>query len=139
MVTTSIAAINRWDAYDQRTFRKWFGTHNVAVRATIRAGYAVIGSVLTQPLVWHYTSEDQYAHTHPYGGFEIWFGHSFWEARPVGPNSQAGTVVHETSHIALDTNDEAYGRALCAVLAANRPRVAQQNADNWEFFAEDAL
>ena len=47
-----------------------------------------------------------------------------------------GTIVHETSHLAVPTGDIKYGEAGAIDLAATHPDLALQNADNYEYFAE---
>lgn len=56
--------------------------------------------------------------------------------------SKFETLVHELSHLVLDTDDEmwngheAYGTKRASRLAANNPRVAKNNAENWGIFVE---
>jgi hypothetical protein len=58
--------------------------------------------------------------------------------------SQFETLVHELSHLVLNTNDEtlssgvtAYGGSNARTLAAQSPDKAKNNAENWGFFIED--
>jgi len=77
--------------------------------------------------------------------FEMYLN-SAWEEKPVwstGPLQTAGaggkfkTLVHELSHLALNTNDHKYGAANCVLLAASDAAKALDNADNWGFFVEE--
>jgi hypothetical protein len=49
-------------------------------------------------------------------------------------DSQFCTMVHELSHLILDTEDYAYGEEKCQNLA---PADAKRNADNWGYFVEE--
>jgi peptidyl-Lys metalloendopeptidase len=53
---------------------------------------------------------------------------------------RAGTITHEMSHfvIAGRTKDHTYGTANCKALAKRSPGLALTNADNFEFWAENA-
>jgi len=62
-------------------------------------------------------------------------GPAYWQASPVGTDSQAGTIVHEVSHLVAGTQDYAYGQNALQ-LATTNPGKAIQNADNYEYYAE---
>lgn len=62
-----------------------------------------------------------------------------------GRDSIGGCLVHELSHNYCETDDhdavnggDCYGEANCLQLASQRPRCAWYNADNIEYFCEDA-
>jgi hypothetical protein len=61
----------------------------------------------------------------------------FWNASLTGIDSRAGTIIHELSHEEMYTDDHVYGKAKALNLAENKPDEAAENADNWEYFAED--
>jgi len=63
----------------------------------------------------------------------------FWEADITGIDSQGGTLIHEISHLGLNTNDNEYGESPCLLLARTNPDKAVENADSWEYFAEFSL
>ncbi len=74
------------------------------------------------------------------GDVEAWFCTAFFALPPrVGFDTQAGSVVHELTHSIGHTDDIAggYGVAGAQNLAANRPSDAVENADNYEYYAED--
>ncbi len=60
----------------------------------------------------------------------------FLECPLIGEDSQAGTIVHEVSHLVAGTHDYAYGAVNCAALASNHPEKAIKNADSYEYFVE---
>ena len=55
----------------------------------------------------------------------------------AGRNSRPGILIHELSHTAGCTLDHAYGEEACKELAQNKPVDATENADSFEFYAED--
>ncbi|MDV6034726.1 MAG: hypothetical protein F9B45_32465 [Phycisphaera sp. RhM] len=63
-------------------------------------------------------------------------------ATATNADSKFQTLVHELTHLILDTEDEeydgedAYGVAACQGLAADDPATAKTNADNWGYFVE---
>ena len=65
-----------------------------------------------------------------------WATPPFFSAPWVGIDSKPGTIVHETSHLAVPTDDIKYGEADAIGLAAAHPDLAVQNADSYEYFAE---
>lgn len=61
----------------------------------------------------------------------------FFAARMAeGYDSQAGTLIHELSHIAADTDDNAYGTGAVRILAHEHPERAINNADSYQYFFE---
>ena len=52
-------------------------------------------------------------------------------------NSKFQMLVHECSHLFLDTEDDAYGIRLCQMIAADDPETAKITADNWGYFVEE--
>jgi hypothetical protein len=63
----------------------------------------------------------------------------FWQECPADArerNSRAGVIVHEATHCGTCTEDHKYGVDECLKLDTSR---AMTNADNYEFFCEDAL
>jgi len=57
----------------------------------------------------------------------------------IGTNSQAGTLVHESSHFVLNggTKDYVYGQTSCTAVALVDPDKATMTADCHEYFAEN--
>lgn len=59
--------------------------------------------------------------------------------RSSDDGTREGTIVHEISHFysAGGTDDHCYGRGVCAETAKTDPDVAIENADSYQYFAED--
>ncbi len=55
--------------------------------------------------------------------------------------TREGTIVHEMSHFPAiaGTEDHCYSRSACSELAGRDPRSAIDNADSYQYFAEDAM
>jgi len=52
-------------------------------------------------------------------------------------DSKFEILVHELTHLILDTEDEAYGKTKCHALATTSPARAKKNADSWGYFIEE--
>jgi peptidyl-Lys metalloendopeptidase len=65
---------------------------------------------------------------------------AFVQAPRLGESSRVGTMTHEMSHflVAGGTKDHTYGTAKCKQLARSDSALALTNADNFEFWAENA-
>lgn len=63
----------------------------------------------------------------------------FWFQQLTGIRSQSGILVHEISHFddSANTRDHVYEKFSSQSLAKTNPDKAIQNADNYEFFAEN--
>ena len=57
-------------------------------------------------------------------------------AEDDGLDSKPGVLIHETSHLALGTEDHEYGGTACIELAKKDPDSAVMNADSYEYAAE---
>lgn len=69
-----------------------------------------------------------------------WEQKDMWSAQPLataGSGGQFKTLVHELSHLALNTNDHKYKADKCIALAIADVAKALDNADNWGFFVEE--
>lgn len=64
------------------------------------------------------------------------FCRPFFAAANTGQDNRAGIVIHEVSHLVLDTRDAEYQPRRAQDLAKEEPHVAAMNADNYEYFAE---
>ncbi|MEE9412397.1 MAG: M35 family metallo-endopeptidase [Methylococcales bacterium] len=65
---------------------------------------------------------------------------AFWTLSLTGNESMAGTIIHEISHFNKTgrTDDHAYGNRDAKNLAQTSPGQAVDNADNHQYFAENA-
>ncbi|KAF8593650.1 zincin [Ceratobasidium sp. AG-I] len=70
---------------------------------------------------------------------QVYLCGAFWNAPLKGTDSQAGTIVHESTHFPQfgGTDDHAYGKSDCRSLASRDPESAVMNADSHEYFAEN--
>jgi uncharacterized Zn-binding protein involved in type VI secretion len=89
--------------------------------------------------------EDCYAYVYPDKDDKIYLGNDFDTAPATGPDSKAGTLVHEMSHynsvagtkdVVMSDGKTAYGRSNCEKLAKDDPAKAKKNADSFEYFVE---
>ncbi len=64
----------------------------------------------------------------------------FWMLNMTDNESMAGSIIHETSHFneTASTDDHAYGRSDVQNLAQRSPSQAIDNADSYQYFAENA-
>ncbi len=65
-----------------------------------------------------------------------------WHERPLFKNisqmdSQFQTMVHELSHLLMNTIDFVEGYNTCLTYAVNNCQFAKGNADNWGYFVEE--
>jgi peptidyl-Lys metalloendopeptidase len=124
-------------------FTTWFGRYSLFNVITVRKRYANINAALsTQSIFFNCgctASNDTYAYVYPKIPYIIFLCTQFWAADITGTNSKVGTIIHETSHftIVAGTTDQMYGQEGCLQLATSDPVGATNNADNFEYFAEN--
>ncbi|MGB3544829.1 M35 family metallo-endopeptidase [Rubrivirga sp.] len=74
--------------------------------------------------------------------FRIFLNHN-WNSAPLyrpfkrPADSKFQTLVHECTHLFINTDDDAYGVPDCEVTAAVNPNMAKKTADNWGYFVEE--
>lgn len=122
-------------------YKTWFGRYTASRYGTVMDIYANVYTVFHDYTVEFHCDcdeEDTYAYVYSDRPFEIYLCGLFWESPTIGTDSQAGTLIHETSHfdIVAGTDDYAYGQGSCKRLASRDPNRAIFNADNYEYFAE---
>jgi peptidyl-Lys metalloendopeptidase len=122
-------------------YKTWFGRYTASRYSTVMDIYANVYTVFHDYTVEFHCDcdeEDTYAYVYSDRPFEIHLCELFWESDTIGTDSQAGTLIHETSHfdIVAGTDDYTYGQSSCKRLAAKDPNRAIFNADNYEYFAE---
>jgi hypothetical protein len=75
-------------------------------------------------------------------GYRIFLNES-WNRAPLyrpfkrPADSKFQTLVHECTHLFLNTDDDAYGVPTCELTASRQPAVAKKTADNWGYFVEE--
>jgi peptidyl-Lys metalloendopeptidase len=122
-------------------YKTWFGRYTASRYSTAMQIYANVYTVFSDYTVTFHCDcdeEDTYAYVYPDQPFEIYLCGLFWDSPTIGTDSQAGTLIHETSHfdIVAGTDDYVYGQSACKKLASKDPNRAVFNADNYEYFAE---
>ena len=146
MLESKRTELDTWDANAQANFKKWFGSTNENDRTTIKnridktlelnKNYDITKFQPSSP-----KNRDAYAYVNPSDAEKrIYLGDPFWSAAPTGVDSKAGILSHEMSHFdgVGGTDDFAYGADDAKRLAKDDPSKALYNADNFEFYLEDA-
>lgn len=148
LIRKAIASILRWNDADRANFEKWFGDTSPEARARVLENYRRMGEKLegVEFAEGHDKDPTVAAHVKSEGN-TVYLDQQFWNqgsawtptGAPKAASSQAGTIVHEASHFssAAGTEDHVYGKPWSAVVGHN-PEVAQANADNYKYFAEEA-
>ncbi|KAF4621981.1 hypothetical protein D9613_009067 [Agrocybe pediades] len=122
-------------------YTTWFGAWDATRKALVTDHFLQIQTnnfegfsydcTCTDPDIWAYIDPDEFG--------KIYLGGEFWNSPVVGTNSQAGTIIHEASHFAVNgaTRDFKYDPDDCRELAIDFPNKAVMNADSHQFFAEN--
>lgn len=123
-------------------YLQWFGAHTSARYDLVTDHFNKIQSALAnETITFHCDCNEAgvYAYVYPDQPYNIHLCPVFWTAPLDGTDSQAGTIVHETSHfnVTAGTDDHAYGQTAAHNLAVSNPDNAIDNADNHEYFAEN--
>lgn len=139
------AELKRWDTRAQAHFARWFGTTDPRARVRIFRRIEALLKINDAYEVRNFrraipSRPGVFAFVRANDPSRVFLDKAFVHAPPVGANSRAGTITHEMSHflIAGGTKDHAYGEQKCAALARSSPVLALNNADNFEFYVEDA-
>jgi peptidyl-Lys metalloendopeptidase len=122
-------------------YKTWFGRYTAPRYNRVLQVYANVFTVAHDYTVTFHCDcdeEDTWAYVYSDQPFNIHICPLFWDSPTIGIDSQAGVLIHETSHfdIVAGTSDYVYGQSSCKKLASKDPGRAIFNADNFEFFAE---
>ena len=122
-------------------YKTWFGRYTAPRYNRVLQVYANVFTVAHEYTVTFHCDCDEegtYAYVYSDEPFHIHLCPLFWESPTIGTDSQAGTLIHETSHfdIVAANDDYVYGQSSCKKLASRDPNRAVFNADNYEYFAE---
>ena len=140
--TMDSAEANTWG----ERYNTWFGAADNTRQNTVKTHFNNIYNALENEQVTFDCNcsavakpDETYAYVYPNQHYTIHLCGAFWRAELTGTDSQAGTIVHETSHftVVAGTDDHVYGQAGAKELAISAPENAIQNADSHEFFAEN--
>ncbi|MEE9319401.1 MAG: M35 family metallo-endopeptidase [Granulosicoccus sp.] len=145
LVQTAVADLNTLAANDRISstrYGTWFGSYDDSRYGLVTSNLSSIGNVLANESLDYYCDCDEpntfafvYANE-PYG---VHLCPEFRLAPVDGTNSRAGTIIHELSHftVVAGTEDHAYSHDGTTALAVADPAKAIDNADNYEYFAEN--
>ncbi len=68
---------------------------------------------------------------------ENWTNSPLYRPLRQPTDSKFQTLVHECTHLFLNTDDDAYGVRECEHTATRNPVIAKKTADNWGYFVEE--
>jgi len=125
-------------------YTRWFGPWTPSRERHATAVYAGLLDTLSgTTLTYDCRCDDAslYAYVYPSRPGDVFLCPAFFAAPVLGTDSQAGTLVHELSHFAVangGTHDHVYGQHAVARLALDDPERAIDNADSYEYFAENS-
>ena len=130
-------------------YKTWFDTNYSSANATaktrfnkVKKGWVKVHDVFQSKRIYFDCSarnESYYAEVDTSDGkYKLKLGKDFWTAAGTGRDSKGGAIVHEISHEEVYTDDHVYGEADAKQLAQNDATKAVDNADNWEYYAEDS-
>lgn len=142
---------------DTPAFETWFGKYSPAAAEDVRRNLkAVVTAIRTGQVTTRCENisprgcaQDIYAYVYDDQPYVVHICPPFFSLpnmarlRPGQLNSnfgtRAGTIIHEISHfrIVADTEDNCYARDECAALAQVDQQGALNNADSYQYFAED--
>lgn len=146
MLVAKKQELEKWDSNSQANFKTWFGTTNESDKKIIEQR---IDKTLDMSKNYDVDKfrpappkyKDAYAVVNPDDKeHHINLGEPFWSAPTKGSDTKAGVLSHEMSHFNEigGTDDYAYGLDDSKELAKINPKKALNNADNFEFYLENA-
>jgi peptidyl-Lys metalloendopeptidase len=142
---------------DTPEFTRWFGDYSDAnaerVRASLKSVVTAIrgGSVTAecQQVVDDGCASDEYAYVFSDEPYLMYLCPTFFNlpglealrpgSRTSDNGTREGTIIHEVSHFlhVAATDDHCYSRSECIRMARSNPRRAVDNADSYQYYAED--
>lgn len=122
-------------------YKTWFGAYTQTRYDKVKNNFDKIEDALDNKTITFDCScnNSWYAYVYPTQPYKIYLCNAFWSAPLTGTDSKAGVIVHETSHfnVVAATDDHVYGQSGSKQLAINDPAKAIENADSYEYFAEN--
>jgi peptidyl-Lys metalloendopeptidase len=159
------ARINAFDALSAATvqitsqngaYRTWFGSWDTLRAKTVRNTVSALKNhIRTSKITYvcEYTGSGScdgstYAYVYPRDSGTIYLCALYFELPQLSDatflevfnsGTRAGTIIHEMSHYedVGGTNDNCYNRDVCSDFARTFPARAANNADSYQYFAED--
>ena len=125
-----------------KRYTQWFGGYDSERYTNVVSNFQTFQTVLENKEISFNCdcNESAIAYVFPDAAYKIHLCTSFWDLDLNGTDSQAGTIIHELSHfkITAHTDDHVYGKLRARQLATETPDTAINNADNYEYFAENS-
>jgi len=142
---------------DDEVFERWFGKYSSRSSERVRANFKSIFTAIRTGRVtascdpvsddgcedgtyaWVYDDEPYHVHLCP-PFFELPTMAGLNPFTSAGENgTREGTIIHEVSHfrVVSGTDDNCYSREECTEMAAGDVDAALENADSYQYFAED--
>ena len=122
-------------------YKTWFGTATSSRFSSVKGNYDRIEYALSNTKLTFNCgcTSSAYAYVYPTQPYRVYLCNAFWSAPNTGTDSKAGTLIHEMSHftVVAGTDDHAYGQTAARNLAKSNPKLAVDNADSHEYFAEN--
>jgi hypothetical protein len=144
LLDVKMAELEHWNGRDRAVFFKWFGTADEEARLTLARRVTLVRKINELYTVRNFRRAPHrpgvFAFVRPADPSKVFVDLQFVKAPRLGENSRAGTITHEMSHffVAGGTKDHMYGTAKCKQLARSNPELALTNADNFEYWVENA-
>lgn len=147
MLKAKKAELEKWDDDAKKKFEKWFGKSDDESKKKIQTMIEKIIELNKKTTMTNLKKaepkeqdDDQFAYvragdtTHT-----IYIDKAFCGALNTGKDSRAGTLCHEMSHFEDigGTLDHKYPIEDCKLLAKNKPDLALENANNFEYYLEN--
>jgi peptidyl-Lys metalloendopeptidase len=125
-----------------KRYTQWFGGYDSERYKNVVSNFKTFQTVLENKEISFNCdcNESAIAYVFPEVAYKIHLCTSFWDLDLNGTDSQAGTIIHELSHfkVTAHTDDHVYGKLRARQLATETPNTAINNADNYEYFAENS-
>lgn len=142
---------------DTPEYRRWFGFYTKDNAAEVRANFKAIHAalrdnevkVLCASVGQEECTADMFANVWQHDAYKINLCPAFFDmpqihvyantAAEMENGTRAGTIIHEVSHFAVvaNTDDICYTRTTCSEMALQSRRLLVDNADSYQYFAED--
>lgn len=129
---------------DGLRYQTWFGKPDTNRQNIVTTSFKQILDALNNKQMVFSCKCDEgdnsiFGYVYPNSPYIVHLCSSFFSANVLGTDSKAGTIIHETSHftIVAGTYDHVYGQDNAKNLAIHEPSKAINNADSYEYFAEN--
>ena len=137
--------LEKWDDSAKADFEEWFGGTDEEARKEVTQRIDKILDLNKSFTEKNFKASENpkknvFGYVYPNKQDTIYLDHAFERASATGKDSRAGTLCHEMSHFKDygGTKDHVYGTENARRLAETDPKKALQNADNFEYYLEDA-